>query len=194
MAIQTSFAKEVTWPQDCNHRFLALLGNDGELDLALLDVKNRVRGLSLRKKQLDPSGIWISFFPRQPWQEILWDQTWPCLSSWDVLSPESLRGAQGTTQTGPGEFVRETGRFAMASQSNQSYSFDGYVVECRGSGHEAAPRACSARANSGAYVIVRHTSSSNYRPAFPRTPRDSHRVASTSGGFGRGPALILSSN
>jgi hypothetical protein len=29
----------------------------------------------------------------------------------------------------------------MASQSNQSYSFDGYVVECRGSGHEAAPRA-----------------------------------------------------
>jgi hypothetical protein len=39
MAIQTSFAKKVTGPQDCNDRFLALLGNDGELDLALLDVK-----------------------------------------------------------------------------------------------------------------------------------------------------------
>jgi hypothetical protein len=46
MAIQTSFAEKVTWSQDCNHRFLALLGNDGEFDLALLDVKNRVRDLS----------------------------------------------------------------------------------------------------------------------------------------------------
>src|SRR5260370_14862740 len=41
MAIQTSFAKKMTWSQDCNHRFLALLGNDGEFDLALLDVKRR---------------------------------------------------------------------------------------------------------------------------------------------------------
>ena len=47
MAIQTSLAKKVTGSQDCNHRFLALLGNDGELDLALPDVKNRVRDLSL---------------------------------------------------------------------------------------------------------------------------------------------------
>src|ERR1700680_4162708 len=38
--------------QDCNHRFLALLGNDRELDLALLDVKNRVRDLSLQKDNL----------------------------------------------------------------------------------------------------------------------------------------------
>src|SRR6476619_8642816 len=52
MAIQTSLAEKVTWSQDCNDRFLALLGNDGELDLAFLDVKNRVRGLSLRKNNL----------------------------------------------------------------------------------------------------------------------------------------------
>src|SRR5436190_19009251 len=52
MAIQTSFAEKVTWSQDGNHRFLALLGNDRELDLALLDVKNRVRDLSLRKNNL----------------------------------------------------------------------------------------------------------------------------------------------
>jgi hypothetical protein len=52
MAIQTSFAKEVIWSQDCNYRFLALLGNDGEFDLALLDVKNRVRDLSLRENNL----------------------------------------------------------------------------------------------------------------------------------------------
>src|SRR5580700_255052 len=52
MAIQTPFAEKLTWSQDRNHRFLALLGNDSELDLALLDVKNRVRDLSLRKNNL----------------------------------------------------------------------------------------------------------------------------------------------
>src|SRR5947208_5152150 len=52
MAIQTAFAKKVAGSQDCNDRFLALLGNDGEFDLALLDVKNRVRDLSLRKDNL----------------------------------------------------------------------------------------------------------------------------------------------
>jgi hypothetical protein len=52
MAIQTSFAKKLTWSQDCYHRFLALLGNDSELDLALLNVEDRVRDLSLRKNNL----------------------------------------------------------------------------------------------------------------------------------------------
>src|ERR1700694_3091238 len=54
MAIQASFAKKLTWSQDRNHRFLALLGDDSELDLALLDVENRVRDLSLRKNNLIP--------------------------------------------------------------------------------------------------------------------------------------------
>src|SRR3984893_8916521 len=52
MAIQTSFAKKVAGSQDCDDCFLALLGNDRELDLALLDVENRVRDLSLRKDNL----------------------------------------------------------------------------------------------------------------------------------------------
>jgi hypothetical protein len=52
MAIQASFAKKLTWSQDCNHRLLALLGNDSELDLALLDVKNRVRDLPLWENNL----------------------------------------------------------------------------------------------------------------------------------------------
>src|ERR1700694_1807705 len=52
MAIQTSFAKKMTWSQECNDRFLALLGNDSELDLASLDVKNRVRNLSLGENNL----------------------------------------------------------------------------------------------------------------------------------------------
>src|SRR4029453_1449468 len=52
MAIQTRFAKKLTRSEDCNDRFLALLGNDSELDLALLDVENCVRNLSLRKNNL----------------------------------------------------------------------------------------------------------------------------------------------
>jgi hypothetical protein len=52
MAIQTRFAKKLTRSEDCNDRFLALLGNDGERDLSLLDVINRVRDLSLRKDNL----------------------------------------------------------------------------------------------------------------------------------------------
>ncbi len=47
MAIQTSFAKKMTGSYDGDHRLLALLGNDGQLDLALLNVKDRVRDLSL---------------------------------------------------------------------------------------------------------------------------------------------------
>jgi hypothetical protein len=47
MAIQTSLAKKMTWSQDCDNCFLSLLRNDSELDPALLDVKNRVRDLSL---------------------------------------------------------------------------------------------------------------------------------------------------
>src|ERR1700716_4009071 len=52
MAIQTSFAKKVAGSQDRNDCFLSLLGNDSELDLALPDVKNSVRDLSLRKDNL----------------------------------------------------------------------------------------------------------------------------------------------
>jgi hypothetical protein len=39
MAVQASFAKEMAGSHDCNHRFLALLGSDGELDLVDLPVR-----------------------------------------------------------------------------------------------------------------------------------------------------------
>jgi len=47
MPVETSLAKKVTRPQNSNDCFLAPFGNDGELDLALLDVKDRVRNLAL---------------------------------------------------------------------------------------------------------------------------------------------------
>src|ERR1700724_4825076 len=52
MAIQAPFAKKVAGSEHCDHRFLALVGNDGEFDLAFLDVENRVGDLSLRKDNL----------------------------------------------------------------------------------------------------------------------------------------------
>src|SRR6266403_5934707 len=52
MAIETSFAEKMTGSQDCNYCFLALLGNDGEFELAFLDVKNGVRHVSLRENNL----------------------------------------------------------------------------------------------------------------------------------------------
>src|ERR1700722_20312770 len=47
MTVQTSFAKKVVRFQNTYDCFLAPLGNDGKLDLALLDVKNRVRRIAL---------------------------------------------------------------------------------------------------------------------------------------------------
>ena len=47
MPIETPLAKKVTRFQNSNDCFLAPLGNDGELDLTLLDVKNRVRNVTL---------------------------------------------------------------------------------------------------------------------------------------------------
>jgi len=52
MAIQTSFAKKMTGSYDGNHRLLALLGNDGQLDVASLNVKDRVRRVSLGEDNL----------------------------------------------------------------------------------------------------------------------------------------------
>jgi hypothetical protein len=52
MAIETCFAKKVAWFQDTYDCFLAPLGNDRKLDLAALDVKDRVRNVTLVKNNL----------------------------------------------------------------------------------------------------------------------------------------------
>ena len=39
MPIETSFAEKVAGSQNCDDGFFAMLGKDGELDLAFLDVK-----------------------------------------------------------------------------------------------------------------------------------------------------------
>ena len=52
MAIEASFAKELSRFQDSDHGFLALFGDNEDLDPSLLNIKNRVRGLSLRENDL----------------------------------------------------------------------------------------------------------------------------------------------
>src|SRR5690348_11425710 len=45
---KTALAEEIVRPKDRDDRFLALLGYDGELRLAFLDVENRIRRVPLR--------------------------------------------------------------------------------------------------------------------------------------------------
>src|SRR5579872_2204242 len=54
MAVEASFAKELSGFQDANHRFLALLGDDENLDPSLLNIENRIRGVPLREHDLVP--------------------------------------------------------------------------------------------------------------------------------------------
>jgi hypothetical protein len=47
-----SFANKFVWPQQCDDGFFALLGHDGDFDLALLDIENRIRVVALSKNDL----------------------------------------------------------------------------------------------------------------------------------------------
>ncbi len=49
---QASFTAKVVLSKNCDHSFLALLGNDGDLDLALLDVKNKIGSVPLPEDRL----------------------------------------------------------------------------------------------------------------------------------------------
>ena len=49
MAVHAAFAKELAAPQDCYHSLLIMLGRDGEFDLALLNVIDRVGNVALHE-------------------------------------------------------------------------------------------------------------------------------------------------
>src|ERR1700751_5445331 len=52
MAIEASLAKELSGFQDSDHCLLALFGDNKNLDPSLLNIKNRIRDVSLRKDDL----------------------------------------------------------------------------------------------------------------------------------------------
>ncbi len=52
MSVQAALAEEVPVPVKRDDRLLALLGDDADLDLALLDVKDSLPSVSLREDRL----------------------------------------------------------------------------------------------------------------------------------------------
>jgi len=67
MAVETSFAKEVTRPEEADDCLLAALRNNRDFDLTLLDVKNRVRNVTLGKKNIFGSkALLLLFFTGRP--------------------------------------------------------------------------------------------------------------------------------
>src|SRR5690349_23271072 len=48
---QTCLADEFVFSKNCDDGFLALLGDDRDLDLASLDVKNRIGGIALAEER-----------------------------------------------------------------------------------------------------------------------------------------------
>src|SRR5580704_12495423 len=68
--------KKIARSQKCDHRFLPLLGDDGLLDLAALNVENRIRGFALREDNLILLIIG-KFSPRSLSPETPWDRTGP---------------------------------------------------------------------------------------------------------------------
>jgi len=49
MAVEASFAEELSSFEDSDHCLLALFGDDENLDPSLLNIENRICGVSLRK-------------------------------------------------------------------------------------------------------------------------------------------------
>src|SRR5690348_13395991 len=52
MAVEASFTKELSGFQDSDHGFLALLGDNENLDRSLLNIENCIRDVALRKHDL----------------------------------------------------------------------------------------------------------------------------------------------
>jgi len=49
---ETGFPEETPRLQDRNHRLFSLLGDDGQLNLTLLDIEHGIRRISLREHDL----------------------------------------------------------------------------------------------------------------------------------------------
>jgi hypothetical protein len=62
VAIHAAFAEEMSGLKDCNDGLLALFGQDSELDLALLDVKDCLRDVALLENFL----VLVKFEDRFP--------------------------------------------------------------------------------------------------------------------------------
>src|SRR5271154_3228954 len=85
MTIEASFAKELSGFEDSDYGFLALLGDNENLDPSLLNIEHGIRGVSLRKDDLvlvkfengfaladlGEKEFWIKLAFRRCWHEVL---------------------------------------------------------------------------------------------------------------------------
>ena len=91
MAIEASFAEELSGLHDSDHGFLALLGDDENLDPSLLDIENSIRGVALRETRpaflsnfnmvfaladLGEKEFWIKQAFRSFWHEAFGARCW----------------------------------------------------------------------------------------------------------------------
>ena len=72
---QAALAEEIAGSQKCDHGFLALLGDDGLLGLAALNVENGIRRIALPEDNLILPIIGNAFARRLPSRETLWGRT-----------------------------------------------------------------------------------------------------------------------
>ena len=72
---QAALAEEIADSQKRDHGFLALLGDDGLLDLAALNVENGIRRIALPEYDLILPIIGNGVARRLPSRETLWDRT-----------------------------------------------------------------------------------------------------------------------
>ena len=68
---KAALAEEIVRAENCDHRFLALLGNNGDLDLALLNIEDGIRRFALRENGLVSFGTCRCCDLRRPLQERL---------------------------------------------------------------------------------------------------------------------------
>ena len=66
LSCQATFTAELVRAQDCDDGFLTLLGEHGDLDLALLNVEHGVCWIALREYYLDQLDIWRLSSPILP--------------------------------------------------------------------------------------------------------------------------------
>ena len=92
---QASLAAKFILPENRDHGLSTECGNDCDFELALLDVKNRIRDVSLRKNLL----TLVVFENRSPLanfgQEVIRIKPWGCTCQWNV---SSLGHAQTTAR------------------------------------------------------------------------------------------------
>jgi len=94
MTIHATFAEELARLQNCDDRFLALLGQDSQLDPSFLNVKYRVGDVALLEHAL----IFMEFqylLPRAHFGEksLRVKQITGCLSHWTLLWPRPARSS-----------------------------------------------------------------------------------------------------